>query len=85
MDLLALFLTEAREKCARDNANFRKMAILLGISPKNSNVFLKHIGGQHSHLRRQVMMFKPRKIDEAYVQAQYVENMGKNKGQSSGS
>jgi hypothetical protein len=46
---------------------FRKKAIMLGISPKNPNVLLKYLGGLHSHLRRQVMLFKPRIVDEAYV------------------
>jgi hypothetical protein len=31
------------------------------------------------------MLFKTRKIDEVYLQAQYLENMGKNKRQPSGS
>jgi hypothetical protein len=38
---------------------------MLGISPKNLDVLLKYLGGLHSHLRRQVMLFKPRTIDEA--------------------
>jgi hypothetical protein len=29
---------------------FRKMAIMLGISPKNPDVLLKYLGGLHSHL-----------------------------------
>jgi hypothetical protein len=29
---------------------FRKMAIMLGISPKNPYVLLKYLGGLHSHL-----------------------------------
>jgi hypothetical protein len=41
------------------------MAIMLGISPKNLDVLLKYLGGLHSHLRRQVMLFKPRIVDEA--------------------
>ena len=31
------------------------------------------------------MLFKPRKINEACVQAKYMENMGMTKGQPSGS
>jgi hypothetical protein len=42
-------------------------------------------GGLHSHLWKQVMLFKPRTIDEACVQAQYLENIGNKKGQPSGS
>jgi hypothetical protein len=58
---------------------------MLGISPKNLDVLLKYLGGLHSHLWKQVMLFKPRTIDEACVQAQYLENIGNKKGQPSGS
>jgi hypothetical protein len=61
------------------------MAIMLGISPKNPNAILKYMGGLHSHLRKKVMIFKPRKVDEACVQAQYLENMGHKKRQPSSS
>jgi hypothetical protein len=64
---------------------FRKMAMMLGISPKNLDVLLKYLGGLHSHLRKQVMLFKPKIIDEACVQAQCLENIGHKKGKPSGS
>jgi hypothetical protein len=48
---------------------FRKMAIMLGISPKNKNVLLKYLGGLPSHLRNQVILFKPRTVDDASVQS----------------
>jgi hypothetical protein len=48
----------------------KKMAIMLGISPKNRDVLLKYLGGVHSHLQKQVMLFKPRTIDGACVQPQ---------------
>jgi hypothetical protein len=57
----------------------------VGYISQELDVLLKYLGGLHSHLWRQVMLFKPRIIDEACVQAQYLENMGKNKGQPSGS
>jgi hypothetical protein len=52
----------------------------MGISPKNLDVFLKYLGGLHSHFQNQVMLFKPKTIDEAYVKAQYLENIGHKKG-----
>jgi hypothetical protein len=61
------------------------MAIMLGISPKNPYVLLKYLGGLDSHLQKQVMLFKPRTMDEACVHAQYLENTGQKKGQPSGS
>ena len=63
---------------------FRKMAIMLGISPKNPDVLLKYLGGLHHHLREQVMLFKPKMVDEACVQAQYLENIGLKGAQSNG-
>lgn len=38
---------------------------------------------RNSHLRKQVMLFKPKTIDEECVQAQYLENIGHKKGQPS--
>jgi hypothetical protein len=67
-----LLNTKAREKCARVHHEFRKMAIMLGISPKNPNVLLKYLGGLHNHLRKKVMLFNPGTIDEACVKARYL-------------
>jgi hypothetical protein len=54
---------------------FRKMAIMMGISPKNSDVLLKYMGRLQSHLRKQVMLFNPRTMDEACVHdLDYFEN-----------
>jgi hypothetical protein len=39
--------------------------------------------GLHSYFKKQVMLFKPKTIDEAYVQAQSLE-MNKKKGHPSG-
>ena len=55
---------------------FRKMEIMLGVSPKNPNVLLNYLGSLHRHLHEQVMLFKPKLVDEACVQAQYLENIG---------
>jgi hypothetical protein len=64
---------------------FTNMAIMMGISPKNPDVLLKYLGGLQSHLRKKVMLFNPRKMDEVCVHAQYLENIGKKKGKPSGS
>jgi len=64
---------------------FRKMAIMLGISPKNPYVLLKYSGGLHFHLHEQVMLFKPKMVDATCVQAQYLQNIGLKRVQSSGS
>jgi hypothetical protein len=48
---------------------FKKMAIMLGISTKNPDVLLKYLGGLHNHLQKQVMLFNPMAIGEACVQA----------------
>jgi hypothetical protein len=64
---------------------FRKMAIMLGISPKNPDALLKYLGGLHNHLRKKVILFKPSTMDEACVQAHYMDNIGHKKGKPSGS
>jgi hypothetical protein len=61
------------------------MEIMLGIAPKSLYVLLKYLGGLHSHLKKQVILFKPRTMDKACVHAQYMENIGHKKGQPSGS
>jgi len=55
---------------------------MLGISPKNPYVLLKYLGGMHHHLREQVMLFKPKLVDKACVQALYPENIGLKRVQS---
>jgi len=51
------------------NTQLIKMAIMFGISPKNSDVLLKYLGGFHRHLHEQVMLFKPKMVGETCVQA----------------
>ena len=58
---------------------------MLGISSNNPDVLPKYLSVLRSYLRMQVILFKPRTIDEACVQAWYLEKMDKNKGQSIGS
>ena len=53
---------------------------MLRISPKKPYVILGYLGDLHNHLRWQVMLLNHRTIDEACVQAQYLENMDMNKG-----
>ena len=64
---------------------FKKMAIMLGIPPKNPDVLLKYLGGLHCHLHEQIMLFKPKSVDETCVQAQYLGNIRLKRVQSSGS
>jgi hypothetical protein len=57
----------------------KKMEIMLGITPMNLVVLLKYIGDLQNDLRKQVMFFKPRIVDEGYVQERYLKNIRKNK------
>jgi hypothetical protein len=57
----------------------KKMEIMLGITPMNLVVLLKYIGDLQNDLRKQVMFFKPRIVDEGYVQEGYLKNIRKNK------
>ena len=63
------FRQKASQSVQEYTIEFRKMAIMLHISPKNPNVLLKYLGGLQRHLREQVMFFKPKSVDEACVQA----------------
>lgn len=56
---------------------------MLGTSPKNTYVLLKYLGGMYHHMREKVMLLKPKMVDKAYVQAQYLENIGLKRAQSS--
>lgn len=57
---------------------------MLGISSKNSNVFLKYFRGLHYHLQEKMMFFKPKSVGKACVHAQYLENIRLKKEKSSG-
>jgi hypothetical protein len=52
MDLLASLQVETRVQCERYITEFRKMEIMLGISPKNLDILLKYMRGIHNHLRK---------------------------------
>jgi hypothetical protein len=85
VDPLESLQAEARAKCARVYHQVQEDGDHVGFSPKTLDVLLKYSGGLHSDLRKQVMLFKPRTIDEAYVKAQYPENICHKKGQPNGS
>ena len=57
---------------------FRKRALILGISLDSPETLLKYIGGMHSYLRHAILMFSPTSIDEVSVQATHLEARGKN-------
>ena len=58
---------------------------MLDIYTKKWEVLIKYLGCLNRNLSRQATPFKPMTTNEACVQAQYMENMGKTKGQPSGS
>eukprot|EP00253_Pinus_taeda_P023582 PITA_23582 len=57
---------------------FRKRALILGISLDSPETLLKYIGGLHSYMRHTILMFNPTSIDEISVQATHLEARGKN-------
>eukprot|EP00253_Pinus_taeda_P024389 PITA_24389 len=57
---------------------FRKGALILGISLDLFRTLLKYIGGLHNHMRHIILMFNPTSIDEVSVQAMHLEARGKN-------
>ena len=59
---------------------FKKMANMLGFSPKNLDAVQNFLGAIQNHLQNKVMIFNPNTIDKACVQAQYLENICHEKG-----
>ena len=57
---------------------FRKRALILGISLDSPETLLKYIGGLHSYMRHTILMFNPTSIDEVSIQATHLEARGKN-------
>eukprot|EP00253_Pinus_taeda_P035632 PITA_35632 len=57
---------------------FRKRALILGISLNSPQTLLKYIGGLYSYMRHTILMFNPTSIDEVSVQATHLEARGKN-------
>lgn len=57
---------------------FRKRALILGISLDSPKTLLKYIGGLHNYMRHTILMFNPTSIDEVSIQATHLEARGKN-------
>eukprot|EP00253_Pinus_taeda_P026380 PITA_26380 len=57
---------------------FRKTALILGISLDSLETLLKYIGGLHSYMRHAILMFNPTNMDEVSIQATHLEVRGKN-------
>jgi hypothetical protein len=55
--------------------DFRKILIMLGISPRNSDVVRKYLWDLHKILHKQVILFKHRTIDKECVQTKHLENI----------
>ena len=56
---------------------FRKRALILGISLDSPKTPLKYIGGLHNYMRHTILMFNPTSIDEVFVQSTHLEPRGK--------
>lgn len=57
---------------------FKKRALILGISLDSPQILFKYIGGLCSYMRHTILMFNPTSIDEVSVQATHLEARGKN-------
>ena len=57
---------------------FRKRALILGISFDSPETLLKYIGGLHSYLRHTIVISNPTSIDEVSTLATHLEARGKN-------
>ncbi|KAH9291608.1 hypothetical protein KI387_043202, partial [Taxus chinensis] len=61
--------------------SFGKKAVQMGKDTFDHEILMKYVGGLHSHLRRPILLAKPKDIDEACSQAHYLE-MDEKKGPS---
>ena len=57
---------------------FRKRSLMLGVYFQSHDTLLKYIWGLHSYLRRTILMFNPKNLDDVCVQAIDLEAKGKN-------
>ena len=57
---------------------FRKRALILGISLDSTETLLKYIGGLHNYISHTILMFNLTSIDEVLFQATHLEARGKN-------
>ena len=56
---------------------FKKRALILGITLYTQETLLKFIGGLHSHLSHTILMFNPTNLYEVCVQSMHIESKGK--------
>jgi hypothetical protein len=85
MDPLASLQVEARVECARVHHQVQENGDYVGYISQEPICTPQVSRGSTQPFMKKVMLFKPRTIDEACVQAQYLENIGHKKGQPSGS
>jgi hypothetical protein len=64
------FNQRQRQSVQEFTTEFRKRAIQMGVSLKSPNMLVKYLGALLSQIRRQLMLFRPKTIDEASIQAQ---------------
>ena len=64
---------------------FRKRAMLLGVSLYTHDTLLKYIGGLHERLNYKFFIFNPTNIDEVSVQENHLETGRKSDNYSTGS
>ncbi|KAH9322557.1 hypothetical protein KI387_017196, partial [Taxus chinensis] len=48
--------------------------MLLNIDLEDEDILTKYLGGLHTHLRRKVISTKPKDLNEACVQAYYIDD-----------
>ncbi|KAH9327831.1 hypothetical protein KI387_043765 [Taxus chinensis] len=53
---------------------FRRQAMLLNMDLEDEDILTKYLGGLHTHLRRKVISTKPKDLNEACVQASYIDD-----------
>ena len=51
---------------------FRRRSLLLGVDLQSQDTLFKYIGGLHSYIKNNILMFNPTSLDEVCVQATHL-------------
>ncbi|KAH9313349.1 hypothetical protein KI387_028384, partial [Taxus chinensis] len=51
-----------------------RQAMLLNMDLEDEDIMTKYLGGLHTHLRRKFISIKPKDLNEACVQAYYIDD-----------
>ena len=56
---------------------FMRESMLLNMEFEDEDIFTKYLGGVHTHLQRKEISMKPKDLNEACIQAYYIDDKKK--------